>query len=55
MIVVVLREDSEVLDEVVVVGYGQQKRPQLWERLHRHLLKCWNARWCFRFGFCIDR
>lgn len=26
MIVVVLREDSEVLDEVVVVGYGQQKK-----------------------------
>ena len=24
MIVVVLREDTEVLDEVVVVGYGQQ-------------------------------
>ena len=26
MIVVVLREDTEVLDEVVVVGYGQQKK-----------------------------
>ena len=26
MIVVVLREDSEMLDEVVVVGYGQQKK-----------------------------
>lgn len=26
MIVVVLREDSEVLEEVVVVGYGQQKK-----------------------------
>ena len=26
MIVVVLREDSEMLEEVVVVGYGQQKK-----------------------------
>ena len=26
MIVIRLREDSEMLDEVVVVGYGQQKK-----------------------------
>ena len=26
MVVVILREDSEMLEEVVVVGYGQQKK-----------------------------
>lgn len=43
MIVVVLREDTEVLDEVVVVGYGQQKKHLSLELLHRLLQKYWNV------------
>lgn len=43
MIVVVLREDTEVLDEVVVVGYGQQKKHLSLDLLHRLLQKYWNV------------
>lgn len=37
MISITLKEDTEVLDEVVVVGYGAQKKRVWWELSHKSL------------------
>ena len=40
---VVLEDDSQQLEEVVVVGFGQQRRPRWWAPLHKPLRKLWSA------------
>lgn len=44
---VVLEDDTKQLEEVVVVGYGQQKKASVVGAITRPLEKYWNGGWYF--------